>query len=249
MDIYYYSLLAWSLIALLVLLILLFSKLIAPYGRHNPRKSKWSIANHWGWFWMELPAFLLCPFLALIGPSEKTPLLILLISLWALHYFNRCILFPFRLKTQGKQMPLLILFSALLFNATNGYFNGYYLGFIEESQPLNFSINQIAGLLLFFGGFFINLQADQILIKLREKGQGYQIPQKGLYPYISCPNYLGEILEWTGFALLAWNPAAASFALWTFCNLFPRALDHHKWYKEKFPDYPASRKAIIPFLI
>ncbi|MDW3648309.1 MAG: DUF1295 domain-containing protein [Bacteroidia bacterium] len=249
MNFYYCLLAAWSLLAIIILLVLLFTKLIAPYGRHNHLKSKMTIANHWGWFWMELPALVLFPLITWIGPSTKSSFLYLLLGLWVLHYFNRSILFPFRLISQGKQMPLLILISALLFNATNGFFNGYYLGFLGESQSLDFSLNQILGLLLFFGGFFINLQADQILIKLRKKGKGYQIPQKGLYPFISCPNYLGEIMEWTGFALLAWNPAAASFALWTFCNLFPRALTHHKWYQEKFPTYPASRKAIIPFLI
>ncbi|NCX34980.1 MAG: hypothetical protein EBX23_06415, partial [Proteobacteria bacterium] len=30
---------------------------------------------------------------------------------------------------------------------------------------------------------------------------------------------------------------------------FPRALAHHKWYQEKFSDYPKSRKAIIPGII
>jgi hypothetical protein len=31
-------------------------------------------------------------------------------------------------------------------------------------------------------------------------------------------------------------------------NLGVTAVETHKWYKEKFEDYPASRKAIIPFL-
>jgi nucleoside-diphosphate-sugar epimerase len=32
-------------------------------------------------------------------------------------------------------------------------------------------------------------------------------------------------------------------------NLIPRALDNHRWYKQQFVDYPANRKALIPFLI
>jgi len=31
-------------------------------------------------------------------------------------------------------------------------------------------------------------------------------------------------------------------------NLIPRALDHHRWYKEQFEDYPPERKALLPFL-
>jgi len=26
-------------------------------------------------------------------------------------------------------------------------------------------------------------------------------------------------------------------------------LTHHRWYKEKFPDYPTDRKAVVPFLL
>ena len=40
-----------------------------------------------------------------------------------------------------------------------------------------------------------------------------------------------------------------AFALYTFANLAPRALSHHRWYRERFPEYPADRKAILPFLL
>jgi hypothetical protein len=29
----------------------------------------------------------------------------------------------------------------------------------------------------------------------------------------------------------------------------PRALQNHRWYRAQFPDYPANRKALVPFLI
>ena len=29
----------------------------------------------------------------------------------------------------------------------------------------------------------------------------------------------------------------------------PRALVNHRWYCEQFPDYPAERKAVVPFLL
>ena len=47
---------------------------------------------------------------------------------------------------------------------------------------------------------------------------------------------------------LVWSPAGLLFAVWTAANLVPRARSHHTWYKENFPDYPANRKAIAPFL-
>jgi len=38
------------------------------------------------------------------------------------------------------------------------------------------------------------------------------------------------------------------FAIWTMANLVPRALAHHRWYRETFADYPPGRKALIPYL-
>jgi len=65
---------------------------------------------------------------------------------------------------------------------------------------------------------------------LRENGNSvYKIPEGGMFNLVSSPNYLGEILEWTGWAIATWSLAGLSFALWTFANLAPRALANHRW--------------------
>jgi steroid 5-alpha reductase family enzyme len=98
-------------------------------------------------------------------------------------------------------------------------------------------------------GFFIHVRSDAILRKLRTDGGGeYGIPQGFLYRYLSCPNYLGEIVQWLGWAVLCWNLAGLSFAVWTIANLAPRAAAHHRWYRERFSGYPAERKALVPGL-
>lgn len=74
----------------------------------------------------------------------------------------------------------------------------------------------------------------------------YSIPQGGLYRWISCPNYFGEILEWFGWALATWSPAGLTFALWTAAYLAPRAYANHRWYRRTFPDYPPGRRALLP---
>ena len=35
---------------------------------------------------------------------------------------------------------------------------------------------------------------------------------------------------------------------YTFANLAPRAVSHRRWYRETFPDYPPSRKALVPWV-
>jgi len=146
-------------------------------------------------------------------------------------------------------MPVLICFSAIFFNLMNGYVNGRGLAMNAEHYHSDWLTRPttLIGLLLFGCGMYINRRADTILLSLRKPGElGYKIPYGGLYEYISCPNYFGEMVEWTGFAIAAWSLPAFSFAIWTAANLAPRAVLHHKWYLEKFPDYPKKRNALIP---
>ncbi|MDG1840878.1 MAG: DUF1295 domain-containing protein [Crocinitomicaceae bacterium] len=238
----------WAGIGILVFFILVFLKIKAPYGRHSSDQWGPVIDNKWGWFWMELPAFIVMPLLALTGPEAKTEVSYLLVFLWSYHYFFRTFVFPFRLKTKNKKMPLVIVCSALFFNGVNGLVNGYFLGFVSQSSQEVLSINVIVGLIVFCLGMIINRHADKKLIALRKKDQGYFIPKGGLFNYLSCPNHFGEIVEWAGFAIIAWSVPALSFFIWTFCNLVPRALNHHQWYQSYFKDYPNNRKAVIPFI-
>ncbi len=240
---------AWIGIGLATFLALVVFRIRAPYGRHARKGWGRMIDNHWGWFWMELPALIIMPVLSLIGPSAKTPTLLLLTGLWVLHYAYRTLVFPFQLRTKGKKMPISIVLSAIFFNLVNGFLNGYFLGWLAPSAGSVFSIHASIGLVLFFGGAYINQRADRKLIGLRKNGNGYQVPKGWLFTYISCPNHFGEIIEWAGFALIAWNLPALSFALWTFFNLVPRSLNHHAWYREHFPEYPKGRKAVIPYIL
>jgi steroid 5-alpha reductase family enzyme len=107
----------------------------------------------------------------------------------------------------------------------------------------------VGGVALFLVGFAINQHADEVLRKLRGPSeQGYKIPEGGLYRFVSAPNYFGELVEWSGFALAAWSPAGLAFAVWTAANLVPRAWANHRWYRRTFPEYPTARRALVPFL-
>ncbi len=147
-------------------------------------------------------------------------------------------------------MPLFITGSAIFFNLFNAGFNGYYLAELGSyATDWLTSWQFILGTCLFMTGMGINHWADGKLIHLRKPGEtGYVIPQGGLFKCVSAPNLFGEIIEWTGFAILAWNLPAASLAIWTFANLVPRAVAHHKFYLSRFSDYPKDRKAVIPFI-
>ena len=239
----------WTAIGIIIFPILL--RITAPYGRHTTRNWGPMISNNLGWIIMEFPSLLLMPLLFFLSPGEKTWLSWIFPLLWIIHYANRTFIFPLRIRTKGKQMPLLIAIMAIGFNLMNGSINGLYLGNHAQNYTAEWltDIRFMIGLLLFIGGMAINWQSDTILINLRKPGEkGYKIPYGGMFRWISCPNHFGEIIEWTGFAILTWSISGLAFAIWTAVNLIPRALDHHRWYRETFEDYPADRKAVIPFL-
>ena len=80
-------------------------------------------------------------------------------------------------------------------------------------------------------------------VSIRKDGQPVTLAE------LTPPNYFGEIIEWAGFALATWSLPGLAFAIYTAANVGPRALSHHRWYREKFGDYPPKRKALIPFVL
>ncbi|HXH19264.1 MAG TPA: DUF1295 domain-containing protein [Chitinophagales bacterium] len=249
-PVYKQLLTAWCLLSVIIFFLLL--KITAPYGRHARKGWGFSINNRLGWFLMEIvsPLSFGCFFMQ---NSEKSSVNWLFFSLWMAHYFNRSIIYPLRIPDKSKQMPLLISVSAICFNGMNGFLNGYYLGILKPGYENAWmtDVRFVLGILLFVSGFIINFSSDNILIHLRKNSaEGeYKIPEGGFFRWISCPNYLGEIIEWSGWAVATWSLPGFSFALWTAANLFPRAIKHHKWYRLKFNHYPSGRKAIIPGVI
>jgi steroid 5-alpha reductase family enzyme len=168
-----------------------------------------------------------------------------------MHYINRALIFPYRIRTNGKTLPVLMVIMPMLFYIINGYLVGYYFGALVE-YPLSWLWDPrfLAGIALFLFGFTVNIQSDNILINLRRPGEtGYKIPQGGFFKYVSCPNYFGECMEWLGFALMSWNVMGSIYAIWVIAPLVAQAIEAHRWYREHFQSqYPAERKAIIPFI-
>ena len=234
----------WIIIALIIFPINLIYK--APYGKHSTKKWGKTIDNKTGWILMEFPALITCPLIYYIV-VEEISLSIGFIFIWITHYFNRTIIYPLKIKTKGKKIPVAIVASAFFFNVINGILNGYFIATIPF-ESISF-ICILIGFIIFIIGLYINISSDNTLIKLRTNQKGYVIPKGGLFNYVSCPNFFGEIIEWLGFAIMTLNLGSISFLIWTICNLIPRSKAHHNWYKENFENYPSKRKAVIPYLL
>lgn len=236
------------ILALIVFIILFFVS--APYGKFLRKGWGPVIRSKWAWMVMEFPSPALILIFFITSGSYSIPGFVFLF-LWLAHYIHRTFIYPFLQAGKEKDFPVVVALMAFAFNCINGLINGYGV-FHLYSYDLSYiiSVKFIAGTALFITGFIINKMSDEQLRKLRKQSPDkYLLPRGGLFNYISNPHYFGEILEWAGWAVATWSLPGIAFFVFTFANLFPRAVASHRWYKSHFRDYPENRKAIIPFII
>ena len=239
----------WIAVAVIIFFLLFF--VVAPYGRHIQDGWGPKIPARLGWVLMESPCVVLMLILAANTWESLNLVQFIFLGIWLTHYVHRTFIWPYKVNMTGKEMPLMIAVSAFFFNMINVSLQGYWI-FYFASYALDWlgSPAFIIGICIFITGLYINIRSDYILINLRkEKGPGYHIANSFLFKQVSSPNYFGELLEWLGWAVLTWSLSGFMFFLWTFANLFPRAIANHKWYKKEFKEYPESRKAILPWII
>lgn len=226
----------------------------STYGKlHNPRRSLFGplVSARWCWTVFESPN-LVWVFVALwdrpllhLSPPGCTLLLWFLI-----HYVHRCIFYPLNM-SQHSKFPIGIMLFTLPYCIANGYLQAYGLTRFGDFPYRWFRSGTFkAGWILMLAGFTLGYLSDRSLQRLKRTTGTYQIPSGGWFDLVSCPHYLGEILEWAGFCVACHGSLASlSFVVWTAANLVPRALHQHRWYQQKFEDYPPDRMALVPLLL
>jgi len=165
------------------------------------------------------------------------------------HYFQRTFIYSLRING-SKGTPLSMVLSGFFLCAGSGLLQGIALTrHYKFSESHLSSMQFLCGFAIWAAGMFVNIQADSILLNLRAPGEtGYKIPRGGMFEYVSGANFLGEIVEWYGWALAGGHRAGISFAIFTMFNIAPRAIATHRWYLNKFSDYPKNRKRLLPFI-
>jgi protein-S-isoprenylcysteine O-methyltransferase Ste14 len=235
--------------ALAVVTFVALRRVDAPYGRYS--RTGWgpTVPARVGWLVMESPAPLLFAAVYAAGVHRGEPVPLVLFAFWEIHYVYRAFGYPLLLRP-GARMPVALMLLAIGFNVFNGWLNARWVSALGSYPAAWFADPRfLAGVVLFAGGLALNATSDRALRRLRVSGgTGYKVPRGGAFEWVSCPNYLGEIVEWTGWALATWSLAGLAFAVYTAANLAPRAVAHHGWYREHFPDYPPGRRALIPYV-
>lgn len=193
-------------------------------------------------------------------------------ALWCAHYANRAVRYPLTRRMSPTTFPVVL--SAVAFNVVNGTVCGRELA---RRGCEAFGARNVPGLAVMLLGVVINVTADEHLRALRagkkdkrgggetrkrdklrqdgKNGDHHAMPAGGLFDRCVCPHYLGELIEWCGFAAMTGTASACAFAFWTFANLFPRATAYREWYRVRFGGENGSastvrrsppRRAMIP---
>ena len=232
----------------------------SPYGRFASNKMGINLNPKFGWWLMEIPATLVFVWFYAQGPRALDTVPLILAGLWVVHYGNRGWFFPLAIRNQGKKstFSISVLLLGMFVTGMHGYLHARW--FSELAPHLNDAWLQDPrlwiGLFVYACGFGLLFNSEWIIRHLRKAGgqplnggDGYAIPYGGGFRWVSSPQYLGEMLAWVGLAIASWGLPGLVILAITIANLGPRALATHRWYKEKFADYPKGRKALIPFVL
>jgi 3-oxo-5-alpha-steroid 4-dehydrogenase 1 len=246
--------------ALVVLVFIGAAVVKSPYGRFASDKWGISLSPRLGWFLMELPATLSFVFFYFQGRNrfEIVPLFFLFV--WLVHYGNRGFVFPYLVRSPKgatASFSIVIVGMGWFVTTLHGYLNAVFISDLGQHFPLDWFADPrfIVGITIYYASFVLNIRSDAIIRNLRsveeiERGEKvYRIPRGGLFRFVTSPSYLTEITAFAGFALATWSLGATFILLITIANLVPRAFQTHRWYREKFPDYPRERRALIPFVL
>ena len=231
----------------------------AGYGKMVDKKWGFAINNKIAWLIMECPtvvvmfSFILAAYYLPFTKEEYISRTLILLP-FICHYVYRSFIFPFLLR--GKSlMPITIVLMGLVFNTINSSLISTWCFYICPSSFYSYSyfksFNFIIGIVVFLIGFVANIDSDAYIRGLRKTGDTkHYFPHCHLYRFVSSANYLGEMVEWLGFAILTANPASYLFLAWTGANLIPRSHAIYKQYQKEFPDEMEKYKVkrIFPFI-
>jgi 3-oxo-5-alpha-steroid 4-dehydrogenase 1 len=231
----------------------------APYGRFGDGSAWRGLSPRAGWFLMELPATVVFWFFYVRGARAGALVPSILAGVWTIHYLNRGFVFPLLMrapKDGRKSFSYFVCVAGMVVVSVHAYLHGAFIGGLGAHLDDTWLADPrfCVGLALWAVGFLLNVHSDAVLRALRTReevrrgDQPYRIPERGGFRLVTNPSYLGELILWFGFALATWSlPGVFVFTI-SAANLVPRAITNHRWYRERFADYPKARRVLVPYL-
>lgn len=128
---------------------------------------------------------------------------------------------------------------------------------IPKFSTTEISAHHIIGTAIFLWAFCVQFDSHLRMASLRKNSAGnvvtlkHKIPRGGMFEYVSCPHYMAEIVLYCALSVVLGAPNTTWWLMmsWNWTNQVAVSFLSHNWYRENFPSYPRSRKAVIPFVL
>lgn len=232
----------------------------SPYGRFSNTKLGLRINPRLGWFLMEIPSPIVFVLVFLQGRHRGELVPLVFLCVWLIHYGNRAIFFPLSIrapKGHRQSFGIGLVLIGWLATSLHGYLHSAYISDLGAQYTDAWLTDPrfLIGISIYYVFFALNLQTEHITRNLRSKAEVeagekvYRIPRGGLFRYVTNAPYFSELMAWLGFAIATWSLAGVFILTLSAANLVPRAFATHRWYRERFEDYPKDRKILIPFVL
>lgn len=146
-------------------------------------------------------------------------------------------------------MPLRNLFkNSAHYWILSGFGIGHFLYSANYQAPASPTLVTVAAG-VFLAAELANFRTHLILRDLRPAGTNVRaIPCGFGFDLVSCPNYFFEMVAWIAFSVMTGLPSAWVFTAVATGQMWLWAVKKHRRYLQDFPDYPKSRKPMIPFI-
>jgi 3-oxo-5-alpha-steroid 4-dehydrogenase 1 len=160
------------------------------------------------------------------------------------HFIKRLLESWFLHKYSRPANPLTTVAIACFYSLTS-----FFPAYINRQPISEISLFVYTGLGVFLIGETLNFVHHKILADVRPATMAYVIPHGGLFDFVACPHYLFELVSWFGLVLIFRHYSMLLFFSLMVLYLTIRSLVTLKWYRERFPDFPPDRKAILLFIL
>lgn len=175
--------------------------------------------------------------------APSTHQLILFAALFA-HFAKRVLEVLFLHKYSGHMNPVTAILVSAFYSLTT-----FLPSYLNRQALQGTDALVYLGVAIYVYSEFLNFFHHKLLRDLRKNTMEYVIPRGGLFARVACPHFLFEIFSWFGLFLIFRHLSMFLFFAIMAAYLTGRSLRTLKWYREKFPEFPKNRKAILPFIL
>jgi very-long-chain enoyl-CoA reductase len=230
-----------TLITLAVLPLELAGRAMMEYGRFRGAKG---ISSRSGMLLLYGAPLVFLVIGALPYLSTPSTHQVILFAALFIHFAKRVLEVLFLHKYSGHMNQMTAIFIAAFYSLTT-----FLPAYVNRQSLQSADALTYLGILIFAYSELLNFVHHKILRDLRQNTMEYVIPRGGLFGRVVCPHFLFEIFSWFGMFLIFRHLSMLLFFVFTAAYLTARSLRTLKWYREKFPDFPKNRRAILPFIL